>query len=181
MNEHLKLVREFHNSLSFPQADHGTNVQLSDMDVVMRQALLMEKGSEILKAIKAGDMVEILGGLVGLAYYALGAIATQGADVIDHPISWQHAGSVLPLMRLVSDKINTCSTGSPDNYSEVYCLCVHLARSFLNADFDKAFQKVHDSYVSNLHESGKSIYDDAGEIRKSSAITAPDLSDCLYE
>jgi len=53
----------------------------------MRQALLMEEGSELLKAIKAGDMVEILAGMINLAYCALGAIAIQGADVSDQPVS----------------------------------------------------------------------------------------------
>ena len=81
MNKHLNLVREFHDAFSFPQSEHGVNVQLSEMDVIMRQALLMEEGSELLKAIKAGDMVDILAGMIDLAYCALGAIAIQGADV----------------------------------------------------------------------------------------------------
>ena len=58
MNKHLKLVREFYDALSFPQAGHGENVRLSEMDIILRQALLMEEGSLLLRAIKAGDMVE---------------------------------------------------------------------------------------------------------------------------
>ena len=53
MNTHLKLVREFHDAFSFPQAEHGANVRLSEMDIIMRQALLMEEGSELLKAINS--------------------------------------------------------------------------------------------------------------------------------
>lgn len=162
MNKHLKLVREFHDACSLPQAEQGANVRLSDMDIVMRQALLMDEGSAVLKAIKTGDMVEILAGLVNLAYCALAGIAMQGDDVTDHPATWRHDGFVVSIMRILSEKINNCSSGGTDGYSEVYCLCSHLASSFINADFDKAFQMVHDGKISKQAK-------------------APDLSDCLYE
>jgi len=162
MNKHLKLVREFHDALAVPQAEHGANTRLSDMDIVLRQALLMDEGSAALKAIKSGDMVEILAGLVNLAYSALGAVAMQGSEVTDHPVTWRHDGFVLSIMRILSDKINHCSSGSSDDYSAVYCLCIHLARGFINADFDKAFQMIHDGKMSK-------------------PVKIPDLSDCLYE
>ena len=181
MNTHLKLVREFHDAFSFPQAEHGANVRLSEMDIIMRQALLMEEGSELLKAIKAGDMVEILAGMINLAYCALGAIAIQGADVSDQPVSWQHDGFVISLMRLFSDKINHCASGNPDNYSEVYCLCAYLSKNFINADFDKAFQMVHDSKLSGLKKNGKLICENSEEILSSKSFKTPDLSECLYE
>src|SRR5664280_2303475 len=154
----------------------GANVRLSEMDIIMRQALLMEEGSELLRAIKAGDMVEILAGMINLAYCALGAIAIQGTDVLERQVSWQHDGFVISLMRLFSDKINNCASGSPDNYSEVYCLCVHLSRSFINADFDKAFQMVHDSKISTLDKSGKLANENAEEFLKSKFFKTPDLS-----
>ena len=181
MNKHLNLVREFHDAFSFPQSEHGANVQLSEMDVIMRQALLMEEGSELLKAIKAGDMVDILAGMIDLAYSALGAIAIQGADVLDRPVSWQHDGFVISLVRLFSDKINHCASGSPDNYSEVYCLCAYLSKNFINADFDKAFQMVHDSKMSRLDKSGKLICENIEEALSSKFFKIPDLSECLYE
>lgn len=159
MNKHLKLVREYHDTFAIPQAEQGANVRLSDMDVVLRLALLMDEGSAALKAIKAGDMVEILAGLVNLAYSALGAVAMQGGDVTDRPVTWRHDGFVVSIMRALSDKIHNCTSGSTDDYSAVYCLCIHLTRSFINADFDKAFQMIHD---------GK-------------PAKTPDLSDCLYE
>lgn len=162
MNKHLKLVREFNDTFSLPQAGQGANLRLSDMDIVMRQALLMDEGSAALKAIKAGDMVEILAALVNLAYSALGAIAMQGGDVTERQVAWRHDGFVVSVMRALSDKINKCTFGSADDYSEVYCLCVHLTRSFINADFDKAFQMIHDGKMSKLDK-------------------APDLSECLYE
>ncbi|MDD1618953.1 MAG: nucleoside triphosphate pyrophosphohydrolase family protein [Methylococcaceae bacterium] len=181
MNKHLKLVREFHGALSLPQVAQGENVKLSEMAIIMRQALLMEEGSELFRAIKAGDMVEILAGMINLSYSALGAIAIEGADVLDQPVSWQHDGSIISLMRLFSDKINNCASGSPNNYSEVYCLCAYLSRSFINADFDKAFQMVHDNKMSQLGKSGKLICENAEEIQKSKFFKTPDLSECLYE
>ena len=162
MNKHLQLVREFNDTFLIPQAEHGTNVRLSDMDIVIHQALLMEAGSAVFKAIKAGEMVEILADLVNLAYCALGAIAARGGDVVDRPVTWRHDGFVISVVRILSDKINNCTSSSADDYSAVYCLCVHLARSFINADFDKAFQMTHDGNMSKL-------------------VKAPDLSECLYE
>lgn len=162
MNKHLKLVREFHDTLSLPQAEYGENVRLSDMDIVEHQALLMVEGSTVLNAIKTGEMVEILAGLVNLAYYALDAIAIRGSDVTDRPVTWRNDGFVISIMHILSDKINNCTSGGADAYSDVYCLCVHLTRNFINADFDKAFQMVHDSKLSKQAQ-------------------APDLSECLYE
>jgi hypothetical protein len=60
-------------------------------------------------------------------------------------------------------------------------LCVYLPRSFINADFDKAFQMVHDSKMSRLGKSGKLTNENAEEILKSKFFKTPDLSDCLYE
>ncbi|MGR9072908.1 MAG: nucleoside triphosphate pyrophosphohydrolase family protein [Gammaproteobacteria bacterium] len=181
MNEHLKLVREFHDVFSVSQAEHGADAKISDMNIIMCQALLMDGGSETLKAMKAGEMAAILSGLVDLAYSALGALAFRGADVIDRPVSWRHDGYVISIMRLLSEKINACASGGAESYSDVYCLCKVLAKSFLNADFDKAFRMVHDSHLAKVDETGKLNYDYAGQIRKSTLFKGPDLSDCLYE
>ena len=126
-------------------------------------------------------MVEVLAGMINLAYSALGAIAIQGADVLDQPVSWQHDGHVISLMRLFSDKINHCASGSSDNYSEVYDLCVYLSRNFINADFDKAFQMVHDSKMLKLDKNSQFTAKNAEDLLKSSCFKTPDLSDCLYE
>ena len=88
---------------------------------------------------------------------------------------------ICSLVRLFSDKINHCASGSPENYSEVYCLCVYLSKSFINADFDKAFQMVHDSKLSKLGKNGKLTEENAEEVLRSSYFKTPDLSDCLYE
>ncbi|NOT11747.1 MAG: hypothetical protein HOP23_07955 [Methylococcaceae bacterium] len=181
MNKHLQSVRTFHERLNVPQAVPGESMKLSDMEIIKFQSLLMEAGSELLKAIKAGEMAEILLGLIDLAYVALAALARQGADIVDQPIEWRLDGFVLSVMRIVSDKINDCSSGEPDNYSAVYCLCVHLSRGFVNADFDKAFQCVELHALLRLSKSGESLYDDTEHRRTAKLKNSPDLSECLYE
>jgi hypothetical protein len=181
MNAHLKSVREFHNTFLFPLAGPGSTLPLPEMEIIKYQILLMEAGSEVLKAIKAGEMAEMLLGLVDLAYVALAAIAMQGGDVIDKPIFWRHDGFVLSVVKAVSDKINRCTSGSTDQYSEVYCLCIHLARGFVNANFDKAFQMIHDDNLFRVKKSRESLYDDTDNIRKLKLHNSPDLCECLYE
>jgi hypothetical protein len=181
MNKHLKSVREFHDLLLIPQQEPGTALRLSDMDIIKYQALLLEAGSEVLKAIKAGEMSEILLGLVDLAYIALAAIAKQGGEVIDQPINWRLDGFVLSVMQIVCDKINHCNSGGVDCYSAVYCLCVHLARGFVNADFDKAFENVHQHTLSRAQINGESFYGDSENLRDLKLHKSPDLSECLYE
>lgn len=181
MNSHLKLVREFHNALAFPQAEHGENRSLPEMAIIFRQALLMEEGAELFRAIKTGDMVKVLAGMINLSYTALGAIAIQGAEVLEQPVSWQHDGSVISLMRLLSEKINNSASGNPKDYSEVYCLCTYLCRNFINADFNKAFQMVHDNKLTRLSKSINLIEQNAEDILNSTFFKTPDLSDCLYE
>jgi hypothetical protein len=181
MNAHLNAVRLFHDALLFQQAEPGGTERMSDMDVIQYQALLMEAGSEVLKAIKAGEMSEILLGLTDLAYVALAAIARQGGEVTDQPVTWRLDGYVLSVMQIVSDKISHCTSGETDKYSAVYCLCVHLARGFVNADFDKAFQKIHEHNMSRVHVNGESLYSDTDKLRASKLQKSPDLNDCLYE
>ncbi|MEY3760758.1 MAG: hypothetical protein RIR39_2249 [Pseudomonadota bacterium] len=181
MNKHLRLVREFHDAFSVPQPESGASVRLSEMAIIMRQALLMEAGGELFRAIKSGDMVNILAGMINLSYSALGAIALQGADVLEQSVSWQHDGFVISIMRLFSDKINKCTSGRSEHYSDVYCLCVYLSRGFINADFDKAFQMIHDSKMSSRGKSGALSSENAEDILKPNFFKTPDLSDCLYE
>ncbi len=181
MNEHLKLVRGLHEAMSCPQAGQGANTPLSDMDIVKYQALLMEAGSTALYAIKVTEVADILLGLTGLAYTATAAIAKQGGDIADKPVVWRHDGSVLSVMKIISDKINQCAEGGGDNYSGLYCLCFHLARGFVNADFDKAFRMLHNSHVSRLKECGESFYDTVDNAYKAKRKNLPDLSECLFE
>lgn len=181
MNAHLNAVRQFHGALLFQQAEPGATERMTDMDVIRYQALLMEAGSEVLKAIKAGEMSEILLGLVDLAYAALAAIARQGGEVTDQPVTWRLDGYVLSVMQIVSDKISHCTSGEAKDYSAVYCLCVHLARGFVNADFDKAFQRVHQLNMSRVQVSGESLYSDTDKLRSSKLQKSPDLNECLYE
>lgn len=172
MNKHLQSVREFHEAYSVAQAEFGAEGHLSDMDIITRQALLMEEGGELFYAFKRGEMAEVLAGFVNLGYAALTVIALQGGDVIEAPVTWKHDGLVISIMRTLSEKIHQCSSGKIEDYSALYCLCVHLARDFLNADFDKAFDVVHDSRMAEIR---------ASRVHPSKHFKTPDLSDCLFE
>lgn len=181
MNKHLTWVREFHDAFSLRQAQPGGDSHLSDMDIIVRQALLMDSGSAVFRAMKRGEMADILGGIAELAYHALGAIAMRGEELVEKPAAWRHDGSVISVMRLLSDKINLCAAGDTAHYSELYSVCAQLESSFLNADFDKALQVLHNSYMAVSGKSGNSAFHDAGEIRHAQFYKWPDFNDCLYE
>lgn len=179
MNKHLQLVREFHEKFSIPQAAYPETAHLSDMDIVMRQALLLECGSETCKAIAVGELAKILAGLVDLAYNALAAIACRGDDVLAVSVNWRQDGSVLSVLKALSEKINLCTSGETVAYSGLYHLCQHLARSFINADFDKALQILHLHLMAQAGKGGGQNYEQ--RIERETLGAAPDMSDALYE
>ena len=181
MNKHLEKVREFHDQFGIEQPDYPETVHLSDMDIVMRQALLMDCGSETFKAITSGDLAKILAGLVDLAYNALAAIACRGDGVVSTSVSWRQDGSVLSIMRVLGDKINNCASGESIHYSALYNICEQLARGFVNADFDKAFSIVHDNLMKSAVATGSAGRDYSQRLAKETLPEAPDLSDALYE
>ncbi|MCQ8106310.1 nucleoside triphosphate pyrophosphohydrolase family protein [Methylomonas sp. SURF-2] len=180
MHKHLQKVREFHDQFGIEQPEYPETAHLSDMDIVMRQALLMDCGSETFKAITAGDLAKILAGLVDLAYNALAAIACRGDDVVATSVAWRQDGSVLSVMRVLADKINNCSSGESIHYSALYNICEQLARSFINADFDKAFGMVHGNLMNTAQRAG-SAHDYSQRLAQETLPQAPDLSDALYE
>lgn len=173
MNKHLQLVGEFRENFDFPPGEG----RLSDMAIVLRQAWLMDGGKQVLLAIGQGDMNVILARLTGLAYLALSAIAAQGGEVDVQPVVWRHDGSVLSLMRLITDRINASSSGLPKDYSALYCACAQLTGSFLNADFDKSFRAFHQHQLETGTAKGQGA-ENRSEVDWS---MLPDLSDCLYE
>ena len=179
MNKHLQLVREFHEKFGIAQPVYPETAHLSDMDIVMRQALLLDCASETFKALTAGDLAKILAGLVDLAYNALAAIACRGDDVVAANVAWRQDGSVLSVVRVLSERINGCTSGDTVHYSAVYRLCEHLARGFINADFDKAFQMVHDNLMAQTGKGGSQNYEQ--RIDREALPAAPDLSEALYE
>ena len=166
MKHHLALVKTIHPCLKPAQGE-----SVSDMDIILSQALLMDSGSVSFKAIKAGEIADILAGLVALAYAALQALAVQGNDFVENQVESRQEYQMLAIMRLLSEKIYRCSSAKAEYYSELYCLCSHLSSGFLNADFDKAFNLYHE-WRKNCQESSD----------KPNKNTKPiDLSNCLYE
>lgn len=181
MHKNLQKVRDFHEKFGIEQAEHLETADLSDMDIIMRQALLMDCGSEAFRAITAGDLAKILAGLVDLGYNALAAIACRGDDLMSTSVTWRQDGSVLSVVRVLADKINACTSGETVDYSALYNICEHLARGFVNADFDRAFEIVHDNLMRSPHHIPDSDRDYAQRIANETLPQAPDLSDALYE
>lgn len=180
MNKYLHLVRDFHGRLGIEPPDSLEKPHLSDMDIVMYQALLMDHGSATLKAIASGDLVHMLAGLVDLAYSALEPITARGDDVIATSVVWRQDGSVLSVMRVLCNKIDHCSTGETLEYSELFNICEQLSRGFINADFDTAFQIVHQHLMRQplLAEADQNY---VARILRARRLVPPDLSDALYE
>lgn len=180
MHKHLLLVRDFHERFGIKQPDFPETAHLSDMDIVMHQAMLMDYGSATFKAISSGDLTNILVGLVDLAYTSLVPIACRGDDVIATSVAWRQDGSVLSIVKVLCDKISLCSSGDTARYSALYSICEHLARGFINADFDKAFQIVHRDL---MLQPAITIPDHnyAARLVRASMPVPADLSEALYE
>jgi len=179
MNKNLQLVRSFHQQFGIAQPEYPETTHLSDMDIVMRQALLFQCGQETFQAIAIGDTAKILAGFVDLAYNALAAIACRGDEVLPSVVSWRQDGSVLSVVKALSDKINRCSSGETVDYSALYRLCEQLSSRFLNADFDEAFAVVHNNLIANAVVSIGNDY--AKRFERETLPPAPDLSANLYE
>jgi len=166
MNDHLALIKT-------AQSNHEDFVELScgaDMALIFIQAKLMDAGSTTFKAIKSGELADILAGVIALSYTALQALASLNQEVAESRKESHLEYKMPAIMRLLSDKINDCSSGKAEAYSELYRLCAQLASGFLNADFDKSFQTYHAWYT------GKEFNNKA-----MNNPDLPDLSDCLYE
>lgn len=179
MHVHLQQVRAFHAKLGVAQPEYPETRALSEMDIVMRQALLFNSGQETFAAFASGDLPKILAGLVDLAYNALAAIACRGDDLLIVAVNWRQNGSLLPVVKALSDKINQCSSGETVDYSALYLLCEQLAKRFLNADFDGAFDSVHDNIMATTQTMGSTDY--AQRLQQQQLPKAPDLSANLYE
>ena len=161
MNPHLALLK------TISTAPFSQTKSLSDMDIILSQAMLMDAGSATFKAMKSGEIAEILKGLVALAYNALLPLAGQDQGLSEQTTSHQ-TYHLLAIMRLLSEETSQCSSGNAEDFSRLYHSCSHLATDFLNADFDKAFRAYHE-----WRETNKS----ANTIN----LKTLDLTDFLYE
>lgn len=179
MTTHLDLVRAFHRQFGIVQPEFPDTAHLSDMDIVMRQTLLMQAGQDSLHAIVVSDMAKLLGGLVDLAYNALAAIACRGDELQKMNVTWRRDGSVLSVAQALSQRIHDCCSGETRDYSALYCLCQQLAIGFVNADFDGAFRAVHDDIMQSHPAPVGNDY--AHRLARETLPKAPDLTDKLYE
>ena len=173
MHHHLALVKTIQ---PHPKFTEGEIPRVSDMDIILSQALLMDAGSVTFKAIKSGEIAEILAGLVALAYTSIQALAMQDKDIVENQGEGYQEYQMLAIMRLLSDKIHQCSSSEAKHYSELYHLCASLASGFLNADFDQAFLVYHEWQKA----CGDSSHD-TNKIHDPHKTRLPDMTDCLYE
>lgn len=182
MHKHLQQVHDFHQRVGIAQPDYPHTAHLSDMDIVMHQALLMDRGSATFKAITSGDLAKILAGLVDLAYSALAPIACKGDDIVASSVTWRQDGSVVSVVKVLCDKISLCSSGETCHYSALYTICAQLAGGFINADFDKAFQMLHQHLMQQpIPGFSQPDQDYASRLTRASRPSPPDLSETLYE
>jgi hypothetical protein len=172
MHPHLTLVGEFQQAFSGSIDIGGESAHLADMELIVRQAVLMEEGAELFRAFKSGEMAEVLAGLVNLAYASVCVIVELGGEIADDDSSWHNDGFVISIVRTLSEKIAACASGKSADYSRLYHLCERLARDFLNADFDQAFKAVHNSRMNQVN---------GRQVPASSHFKTPDLSDYLFE
>ncbi|MEQ1559455.1 MAG: hypothetical protein ABL933_11035 [Methyloglobulus sp.] len=173
MHQHLTLIKTVQPRQKVVE---GETMPVSEMKIILTQALLMDAGSAIFKAIKSGEIADILAGLVALAYTSLQALAMQDEDIVEHQGTTCQTYQLLAIMRLLSDKIQNCSSGQAKHYSELYHLCTQLASGFLNADFDKAFRVYHDWCKARVDSS-----EETATMLNPQKTKLPDLTDCLYE
>ncbi len=168
-NPQIALIEQWFNSIGKSLA--SDNNGLSDMEIIQFQALLMNNGADLLRAFKQGDMAVVLAGLVNLAYSSASAAVLAGAGEQMPPVSvnWRHDGRMISIMRSLSHHIDACCSGKIEDYAALHELCKRLVRDFLNADFEKAFQHVHQTHLENHH------------VPVAQPINMPDLSDCLFE
>ena len=179
MSTHLELVRAFHQRFGIAQPEYPDTAHLSDMDIVMRQTLLLQCAQETLHAIVISDMAKTLAGLVDLAYNALAAIACRGDELVNVNVNWRQDGSVLSIATALSERVHKCSSGETVDYAALYHLCHQLALRFINADFDKAFRTVHQQLMQGVPQA--SGHDYAQRLAQETLPQAPDLTDSLYE
>jgi hypothetical protein len=173
MSEHLFLVK---NQKAMASVKDNAASGLSGMDIIGLQAVLMQAGSAAFRAVKSGEIANILTGLVSLAYTALEALSIMDKDDIEARRESSRAYQMLEIVQLLSARIGCCASGEAINYSNLYHLCRDLSSGFLNADFDKAFRVYHEWRKTN-----PDLTDICFKTENGCFINAPDLTDCLYE
>ncbi len=167
MTDYLGLLRTLSGD-----RENGTSVrsQPSDMDIIETQALLMESGSLAFKAIKAGELALILAGIVAVAYCALDGMRRYNMEPAAGAEESTGDYLMAVIMRRLSEKIAACSSGNAADYTVLFNYCRHLARDFVNADFDNALECYHRWHVANGNRNTPDWKD-----------ALPDVSDCLFE
>ncbi|MBK8816239.1 MAG: hypothetical protein IPN42_12425 [Methylococcaceae bacterium] len=166
MNAYLELM----STLNYRRCKRHGDSELSDMEVISSQSSLMEAGSLTFHAIQVGELSVILTGLVALAYTALDILALKNVAIVEDANAKSNDYIMIAIMRRLTQKIADCSSGNPTDYLTLFNYCRHLARDFINADFDNALIVYHHWRVSQPN---------ATLVNWKNSL--PDLADCLFE
>lgn len=167
MTDYLELLRALNGDR---ESGNAVVNGPSDMDIIETQALLMERGSLALKAIRAGELALILAGIVAVAYCALDGMRRYNMEAAADTEETTGDYLMAVIMRRLSQKIADCSSGNAAGYTALFSYCRHLARDFVNADFDNALITYHRWYVESGNRTAPGWKD-----------ALPDVSDSLFE
>lgn len=143
---------------------------VSGMAIIANQAALMLAGGALFNAIKSGELADMFTGIVKLAYCALEGLAMNDSELPAQRPEFPSDYVMITIMRQLSQKIASCSSGKSEDYSALIHYCAHLATDFINADFDKAMIVYHTWRMKNT--SG---------IPEHPKSCVADLTDCLFE
>lgn len=94
--EHIKKVKEFHESFNIPNSIAPT--LLSKEEYLLRYNLIKEENEEYLNACEKGDIVEIADAMGDILYIALGTLLRHGLhNVIDEVFDEIHKSNMSKL------------------------------------------------------------------------------------
>ena len=195
INEHLQMVRLFHDAFSYTQAPHNSTeaVVMSDKTRFGRMSFLTEELSEILSGVAAEDRVAQLDGVVDLSYFTLGTLAVIGENVQAPDAGFSFKLGKVACLKALVDAVSKVThvlsfyaeeaarADLPGVLSYLHACCRNFCEQYIHADFDGAFTEVQRSNMSKLGASGMPIYNKAGKIGKGPNFSEPVLPPFLEE
>lgn len=195
INEHLQMVRAFHDAFSYTQAPHNTPelTILPDKTRFARMSFIVEGLAETLQGVAADDRVAQLDGVIDLSYFTLGTLAIVGENLQTPDkgflFNLGKEASLRTLVAAVNQTMHvlsfydgqTARVGLPEALSYLHACCGDFCEQYIHADFDGAFTEVQRSNMSKLGADGKPIYNEAGKIRKGPDFSEPVLQPFLEE
>ena len=181
----LNDVWEFQNTFG-----HNQSTSLSVLAFAQRElrlSLQQEELNEYKKAVREGNKLEILDGLIDGIYICIGSMLAHGFQNVDNYLFRNKEQGEINIDSIIFIGLGSylyghLSIGEIKNYYEgilnwhIDKIKEYEQKGFFTKDclFD-AFTEVHNSNMSKL-ENGKPIYREDGKILKGANFVKPDLS-----